>query len=677
MKRHLYILLVALTPVTVFAQQIDQEEAREIALNFSNRQDGALKAASRDAGTVTLSYTAKTGKKNDFYVFNYPDESGFIIVSADNRTVSPVLAYSDQGSFDSENIPSNAGRVLSSYQKQIGALRRSKAPSRPTVSDPIEPTVLVGPLISTKWNQSSPYNGMCPIDRLNGRRSVTGCIATAMAQIMNYWKWPEKGHGFHYNYSDTLLRVNYDESVYNWDMTLDEYYPESDSLLILDIQKIMFDCGVAANMQYGSGGSAAFDESLKKALTTYFNYSSAVRLVKYEDVYWEYDDPDSVWVSLIKNELDNSRPLVMSGQDLVYGEGHAFICDGYDDRGYFHFNFGWGGYLDAYFLPTAINLSDGSSYNSYQTITIGIEPDRSGTYLDGYPVCRIEQGQAILEDIIEPYDTPHVLEIPSQVIIDNRKYPVSAIINQAFAFNPAITGVTIPTSVYQIMDYAFYGCPRIESVELPKSIVFYGYGAFGGCDNLKQLTVHRDNPYYYSADNSVIDWEYNKIIQGCNYSRIPAHIEVIGANAFEGFNGLVTVVFPASVTGIESEAFYNCPSLASVTLGENMAAIGRDAFGECPSLRNVYSLSSYPPQIQETSFPAGVTVHVPKGASEAYHKDAYWSAFIIVDDIADPTKVVPMEADGEEPAYWDLMGRPADRSVRGIRISNGRKFLGM
>ena len=678
MNRHFNILLVALIPVTAMAQQVSPEAAEEIALDFGKARTGALRAASRDAGTVSLSYTAQTGTENDFYVFNYPDNRGFVIVSADSRTLQPVLAYSDQGSFDSGNIPSNAARVLASYQEQIGHLRASKAALRPAVADPVEQVVIVQPLIKTRWHQSQPYNGLCPIDPKNGQRSVTGCIATALAQVMNYWKWPEKGHGYHYNYNDTTLCVNYDESVYNWSTTLQEYDPGSDSSLIADIQKIMFDCGVATNMKYSAYGSSTFDNSAKKALITYFNYAPTIRLVTYDDVYNDYyfEDPDSVWISLLKEELNIGHPVIMSGQDYYNGGGHAFICDGYDNKNYFHFNFGWGGYLDAYFLPTAISLRDGSDYSNDQSIIIGIEPDRSGEWIDGYPIFNIQEDMAVLEDIIEPYDTLHVLEIPSSVKSGGINYPVVAINGYAFSTNPSISGVKIPTAVFQIMEYAFYGCPNLVEVEIPNSVAFYDWGAFGGCDNLSKLTVARGNPYYYSPNNSnaIIDTYEDRLVQGCNYTRIPSNVRIIGENSFEGFSRIETIVLPESVTDIESEAFYNCAGLKAVTLDENVEAIGRDAFSECPLLTDVYCLGTVPPQIQDNSFPAGITVHVITGTAETWTSDAFWSAFRIVDDIFDPTYVTPLKAGHEEEHYWDIQGRSADKATHGLRISNGRKY---
>lgn len=682
MNRHFLFLAAALVPLTAIAQQVSSEAAMEIALQFGKAQAGAMQASSRNNETVTLTYTAQTGRNNDFYVFNYPDNKGFVIVSADTRTLQPVLAYSLQGSFDSGNIPSNAASVLSSYQEQIESLRTDNAGKKAPFLDPIPgaTTIVVEPLIKTRWNQRMPYNGLCPIDRKYGQLSVTGCIATAMAQVMNYWKWPEKGHGMHYNYNDTTLFVNYDESVYDWNNTREEYNMDEDSAQTANIQKIMFDCGIAANMIYSCTGSSAFDTDISRALMTYFNYSSSTRLVLYNDIYAEYDNPDSVWISILKNEIDASRPVIMSGQDYVNGGGHAFICDGYDNRDYFHFNFGWGGFLDAYYLTSAINLSDGSRYNWEQSITIGIEPDLSGEWLDGYPVCHTVFGNlGVLDNIVTPYDTMHVLDIPESAVIDGKEYPVSIVATYAFFNNPFISEVKIPSSVYQLQDYCFYNCSGLETVQIPRSVIYFDYGVFGGCNNLKRLSVVRNNPYLYSPTNSnaVMERGSDRLLQGCNYTVIPSETCIIGSNSFEGFDGIETVVLPENVTDIESEAFYNCSNLKSVTLNAHIEAIGRDAFSKCPSLKDVYCLSYIPPQIQDTTFPSDITVHVVAGSGDIFRRDVFWSAFNIVEDIADPTYVEPLRTDDEGQRYWDIQGRSTGKAARGLRISKGRKYYFM
>ena len=232
-KGFTFAVILLLLNINVRAQQISPDEAKETALQFMQSHDEASRALPRGAETVSLSYTAQTGQNNDFYVFNYPNDGGFVIVSADTRTLNPVLAYSTQGSFNADYIPENEAYLLSTYQQQIESLRQNEIVNTIVYGNSQEPNVIVEPLIKTQWKQSEPYNGMCPIDSVSRKQCLVGCIATAMAQVMNYWKWPEKGHGLHYNYNDTSLCVNFDESVYDWDNTLSIYDSESESGIVI------------------------------------------------------------------------------------------------------------------------------------------------------------------------------------------------------------------------------------------------------------------------------------------------------------------------------------------------------------------------------------------------------------------------------------------------------------
>ena len=677
-NRLFIILSLAFIPVCALSQQVSPQTALQTAVQFRYSSGDGSRVSSRNAANVTLSYTANTGINNDFYVFNYPDNGGYVIVSADSRTVSPVLAYSDQGSFDPESIPDNAAYILQTYQKQIESIRNSDALTVPPAVAPQSPNVVVAPLIKTKWNQENPYYGMCPIDPQTGLRSCAGCVATSLAQILNYWKWPERGHGLHHNTIDTTLCVNFDESVYDWEHTLTEYKPDSESSLIKGIQKIMYDCGIAVNMQYSSNGSSAYTSAISTALYSYFDYKTTARLI-YRDDLSDQENPDSVWISLIKKELDASRPVMYSGTDHIKGTGHSFICDGYDDQDRFHFNLGWGGYMDGYYLATAVKLTDGSEcYDSYQDIVIGVEPDRNDGYNDGYVFCSLfQKNYAILEGIIMPYDNPGVLTLPNNVTINGKSYPVSIIDHSSFGDNYSITGIKFPSKVYQLGYWAFQNCPNLTTVEIPESVVYFGAGCFARCNNLKKLTVNSGNSYFNSPYNSnaVIETESNRLVQGCNYTVIPKSVVTIGENAFQGFDGIEEVTLTANIKTIEDDAFTNCRNLKKVYLNKNIKTLGERVFEGCSALTDVYSSSAQPPQIDASTFPSGITVHVTSDIVSAYRSDPVWSLFTIVADITDSVEkgVMPDVQDNEH-HYYDIMGRKADSNSR-LQISKGRKYL--
>ena len=580
MNRFLSTLIIATVPLAVTAQQVSLQTAKETALQFRLPAGSSQKVQSRDgdADDVTLSYIAQTGNDNDFYVFNYPNDGGFAIISADTRTETPVLAYSDHGSFDADFIPDNAAFVLNLFQRQIDDIRKSNAPETPTVGDPGTPTVIVEPLIKTQWSQGAPYNGMCPIDPVSGERCLTGCNATALAQILNYYRWPANGHGEHHNCKDTLLYVNFDVSTYDWDNTLTQYSSTCPTDKEETISKIMYDCGIAIDTEYMPDGSAAYITMYKKALTTYFDYKPTARYVGLNDL-TDVEDPDSAWRDMLRTELDAGRPVGYCGSDSRLMVGHTFICDGYDDAGRFHYNFGWGGYLDGYYLATTVDLrpQDTDCYDNYIGAVIGIEPDRNPGYNDGYMSGYIYNGDiAILDYMVIPYEKPGVLTIPDSITIDGHSWLISVIGPKSFYGHYSITGIRFPSNASQISSYAFYNCPNLKSVEIPANIEYIDYAAFSNCDKLT----------------------------------------------------------------------------------------------------DVYCYAATPPQIDPSSFPAGVTMHVTAKAAAKYRGNKTWSLFNIVDDLTDNVELPAMtpDKDASQQHYYDIMGRKTD-SLRKLRIGRNRKFF--
>ena len=679
MNKILCSLIIITVPLAVTAQQVSLQTAMETAIQFRQSSDGANLAPSRNGQSVTLSYTAQTGNNNDFYVFNYPGNEGFVIVSADTRTISPILAYSTQGSFNAQNIPDNAAFMLSSYQQQIESLRQNHTGMPSNLTSPNTHDVVVEPLIKTTWNQVAPYNAMCPIDPQYGKQCPAGCGSTVLAQIMNYWKWPEKGHGMHHNPHDTTLYVNFDQSVYDWDNTLVKYNNNSDSIQLKNIQKIMYDCGIATNMLYRYGGSSTDVISIRNALISYFDYKTTCNLIYYDNLL-DQENPDSVWISTIKKELTEGRPVPYIGIDNNTYEGHGFICDGYDDQNYFHMNFGWGGYLDGYYLIPTVTLRDESiSYNSQLTIITGVEPDPNEEYNDGQilftPLGNYHR--VILDAIIIPYDNPQSLVIPETVKVNGSSYLVSIINSYAFRYYYSITDIQFPTGLYQLGPASFAQCMNLTSVEIPSSIAYINPAVFYGCNNLRNITVNERNNYYYSpaGSNAIMEISSKRLVQGCNYTTLPSDVKIIGENSFYAFDKILSVNLPLSVTEIEDDAYGECSNLTEVYLNANIKAIGYRAFEGCTSLTDVYCYAAEPPQIHSSTFPKSVTIHVTSEAAPKYGANKTWSYFTIVDDLTDLVEqpVMTDDANNNEQHYYDIMGRQTDYLYQ-FRIIQGKKY---
>ncbi|MBO7288204.1 MAG: C10 family peptidase [Bacteroidales bacterium] len=332
---------------------------------------------------------------NNVYIFS--SDNGFVIVSADDRAF-PVIAYSDKNPFKVKDMSENVYSWLKSVDKGIQNIADSKGVASEAVkaewksfakgNKPAEKyRSTVAPLITTTWGQDYPYNDSCPM--VNEDRTVVGCVATAMAQIMNYWEWPHRGEGSRsYQLPRPIGKVsaNFGETVYDWDNMVDEFwiYKAEDSTWTYEslwseeeidaVATLMFHCGVSVSMDYGVDESGAYSEDVAPALKNYFNYDPNLQLV------YKYNYTDTEWKDLLKSELNAGRPVYYAGNTAGL-MGHAFVCDGYDANGYFHFNWGWDGYCDGYYLIGDLEPGIGGtgagngSYNDNNNIIIGIQPN--------------------------------------------------------------------------------------------------------------------------------------------------------------------------------------------------------------------------------------------------------------------------------------------------------------
>jgi hypothetical protein len=393
MKKTILFLLVLFLTASVFGRPVDEKTAKVIATNFiTSRTSGK---AFKTGTNLTLVYTsaskATNSSQNYFYVFN--SDHGFILVSAEDNT-EPVLGYSDEGVFSPDNIPYSVAKWLENYKTQIRDIinnniqatteikenwinLKSGNPPMATMS-----TSTVSPLLATQWNQSPYFNDMCPYDNVSGKNAVTGCVATAMAQVLKYWNWPATGTGFH-SYNDNTFgtqSASFGGTSYAWSSM-----PNTLSSSNTAVATLMYHCGVSVDMAYGVNESSAYVISSQSpvtncaeyALKTYFGYQSSMSGIERAN----YNDGQ--WITLMENELNASRPVIYAG--FGSGGGHCFVCDGFDVNNYLHMNWGWGGYYNGYFLSSALNpggvgTGGGSGgYNNGQQAIIGIQPIKTGT----------------------------------------------------------------------------------------------------------------------------------------------------------------------------------------------------------------------------------------------------------------------------------------------------------
>ena len=356
------------------------------------------KGFATDQSSLQLTYTSTFNGSNTYYVFNKGNENGYLILSADD-CMPAVLGVVEGNSFDYDKLPDNMKWWLSQYDISIscyssnGKKYVSSSKAKKAKKD-IEP--LLGDI---QWNQWAPYNMLCPV--MGKMEAPTGCVATAMAQVMGMWQWPKRGYGKNeyqmfapsydeegnYVHGELTMARDFTQSKYKWEKILPQYDGYESEEENLAIAQLMYDCGISINMEYKSSGSASDLPEVVNALVKNFSYDKNIR-IEYRKFY-----DDDVWENMLYENLSNGMPLVCSGQDgKTFFEGHAFVCDGYMvDGNLFHFNWGWGGNADGYFFLSGNGNGNGDDdegldeeclYNKAQNAIFNIKPSKT-PYVEG------------------------------------------------------------------------------------------------------------------------------------------------------------------------------------------------------------------------------------------------------------------------------------------------------
>jgi hypothetical protein len=388
--RHLYLSIALLLAVcfAASARQISENEAMLKAAAFGQKAVASRLMSNSRSSAMKLAYTqqsATSTANNCFYVFNRGTADGYIIVSADDRAAA-ILGYTDSGSFDYASLPDNARWWFSEYQRQIQYL--IDHPNLKNRTMPKGVSTSVGPLCKSLWDQDAPFSNNCPTytDSTRGlSHCATGCVATATAQVMYYHKWPAKGTGsMSYTSraiygSDSLiynLSADFSKSTYDWANITDRYSSSSTTVQNAAVAKLMSDVGISVKMNYADQSDADMGPTAE-ALTNFFGYDQSLSILNRS--YFTADN----WDKSIRTELDAKRPVLTMGMGA--DDGHAFICDGYNSEGYFHFNWGWGGMSNGYYLTGALNPpalgiggGNGGGFNFHQFIYVNLMKPTTG-----------------------------------------------------------------------------------------------------------------------------------------------------------------------------------------------------------------------------------------------------------------------------------------------------------
>lgn len=328
-------------------------------------------AAGQTVLAFTLNQPSAEAGKAALYMFNTPG-GGFILAPADDR-LPAVLGYGDSAVSTPEQLSPTQKWWFEGYADMVKAVADGSGQLDESGATRAS-WAAIAPLVKTTWNQDAPFNNDCP--SVNWRRTYSGCVATAMAQIINYWQSPARGQGTHsYEWEGgETISFDYEATPFDYANMIDNYqrgkYTTAQGSAVAALMKA---CGVAIDMNYGVDGSGAKDYSVLAALTDYFYYDkSTLRFQRRQTI------STAKWEEMIYNDLAEKHPILYCGQ--ANGGGHAFVCDGYDGNGMFHINWGWGGYQDGYFTLLDLNPEGGGiggfdgGYNRFQSINIGIKP---------------------------------------------------------------------------------------------------------------------------------------------------------------------------------------------------------------------------------------------------------------------------------------------------------------
>jgi PKD repeat protein len=369
MKKVILTLLVVIFGFWLQAAPVSLETAQNVAVGFY--QHYADKSTDY---TISDVITKQKDGITTFYIFIF-QSGGFVMVAADDAVI-PVIGYSVSEPFDVNNIPINAQDWFEQYSDQIKAIIDQQVDNTATKKEWTkiltgqfnDSKLTVNPLCSTLWDQSYPFNNSCP------GGSYTGCVATAMAQVMKKWNYPTTGIGSH-SYTDAtygVQTVNFASGTYDWANMKDDY-STSTATQRAAVAKLMYHCGVSVNMQYSTSGSGAYSMDVPDALIDHFGYASTAE-IKYKSNF-----TNANWITLLKTELDAGRPIFYSGDDG--SSGHAFVFDGYNASSQFHVNWGWSGSSNGYFTVGSLNPS-GYTFNLDNAAVIRIHPPSSAPVAD-------------------------------------------------------------------------------------------------------------------------------------------------------------------------------------------------------------------------------------------------------------------------------------------------------
>ena len=575
MKKLQLILLTIVAALSMNAASIDCGNAQTRATEFLKAQSHGKFTANTSPG-LQLVYAQMSSTSDDlanYFVFNTDDGSRFVIVAGDDRAQG-ILAYGE-GALDMSNLPEGMKWILKCYDAEMEYLHANPDAQSPRLNTSRD--LYVEPMLTCTWSQNEPYWNKCPV--MNGSRSATGCGATALSQLMYYWKYPSEAPELPGYVTRTMQyeMPALPSVTLNWDNMLDTYRNVQYTKEQGDaVATLMLYCGQACYMDYSPQASDARDmEYMATALMTFGYKASFLIRDDYETDEWE---------QIMLQEMEEGRPILYHGMDRNGSGGHLFVLDGYENGNY-HINWGWEGNGDGFFALDEFVVGS-YSFTEGQEMTCLIEPSWSNEPIKAYDVevggiyYRMEDGEAVVVNKDSRFNSySGEVVIPEQITVDGSTIEVTKIGNSAFRNCHDLVSVTIPNSVKVIGNSAFLYCTSLSQVEMSNQVTVIGPNAFANCASLTSITLPStvteiQTSAFECCDNLVT-------VKTSSPSLFLGHF------AFMQCYKLRNITFGNGNLNIDKYAFYSCTSLSKLTFGDGETYIGEWAFYNCSSLISV------------------------------------------------------------------------------------------
>ncbi len=614
-------LLVAVMATT--AKPRSEQQIQAIAGQVLSAK-GIVKHASR--GNLKL-----LSKTANMQVIGFKD-GGYVIVSSDD-ILPAVLGYAS-GTFSATGNPNfewwlNATEAAAAARVKQGTMLKV---TKPDISKYAES---VAPLVTCTWGQDAPYNNLCPSGQgpISKGKTVTGCVATAMAQILYYWRFPEHGQGTRTIYfpfgepTGQSLTANFGDTHYDWDHMIDDYSGTYTVEEASAVATLMYHCGIATNMQYDASGSGAYATDAAEGLKTYFGLPSTVRYVERD----QYSEPS--WMDMIYNDVNSRQPILYVGADASYG-GHAFVLDGYDKDGLVHINWGWDGDQNGFFDVSLLNPT-GYQFEFNQGMIIGIRTGQS-TDLISKDITLTTAGT--LSNYINKNEMYNVTSLRVSGPVNSTDLKFIRRIAGRDSIGRSTRGLLqnldlkdarivkggepyiiddnrqLTTEDDALPERAFYDCEGLRKVVLPTGVKKIGNGVFSMCLALDTVVMPQaDKSEYVYEDSIIYNADTTSVLQVMPFKSGRANLA-------------------SGVSRLEAYSAAGCPKLERIILPSSIKQIGTRGLYFDFNLVEIRSYSRSVPELGANVFDdvnvAKCKVYVPGGSKERYSQAPQWKDFI-------------------------------------------------